>query len=115
MSLILRALLVICAALVLCFVISRIKRAKFTVSDSLFWLFASCSLLLIAVFPEIAFFFSSIFGFESPSNFVFLAVIALLAFRIFRMQGELCELRARFTKLVQEIAINTHEIQNQIK
>lgn len=106
MSLSLRLFLVASAVIVLIFVSRKIAKSKFDVSDSLFWLFISVGLVLVAIFPQIAFFFSSLLGFQSASNFVFLAVIALLLYRELSIQGELVALRRKVTSLVQEIALS---------
>ena len=72
MSTSLRVLLIVSAALVFCFVVRKIKKSQMQVLDSLFWLLFSVSFVLLGVFPEIASYFSDVFGFISPSNLVFL-------------------------------------------
>ena len=105
MSLPLRVFRIASAVVVLVFMFRKISRSKFDVSDTLFWLFFSAGLVVVAVFPSIAFFFSSLLGFQSASNFVFLVVIALLLYREFTMQGELVALRRKVTSLAQEAAL----------
>ena len=105
MSFLLRVTLIVCAVIVLAFVVRKIKKSQFTAGDSIFWLALSVGLVLVAVFPGIAFFFSNALGIQSPSNFVFLAIIALLIIHQFTIQAELSTLRAKFTALVQEVTL----------
>lgn len=48
---------------------------------------------------------ADLLGFQSASNFVFLAVIAILLWRLFRLQESVVALRGKLTTLVQEIAL----------
>lgn len=109
MSGVLRIFLVACAVVVFAFVARQVKRARFNAGDSLFWLLLSAGLIIVAIFPNIAYFFSGLLGFQSPSNFVFLVIIALLLAREFSQQEELVTLRRKVTSLVQEVALRDGE------
>lgn len=108
MNPILRGALVLCALLMLVFVIRKLRKAQFDTSDSLFWLLLIGCLLIVAIFPQIAYFFSDLFGIQSPSNFIFLAVIGLLTIREFTIQVQLAQLRREISTLVQESALRDH-------
>lgn len=103
----LRALLVICAFIVLIFVICKIKKSQMQVLDCLFWILFSISFVLLGVFPDIALAVSSIFGFMSASNFVFLYVIAVLVIRDFTNSIRIAKLEERLNALAQSIALKT--------
>ena len=105
----LRAFLLICALLVLFFVFRKIKKSEFEISDSIFWFIFVAVLAVLAIFPQIAFSLSSFLGFVSPSNFIFLVVIAVLLIRVFSLNAELAHLRAKVNGLIQEIALREHE------
>lgn len=107
MTPVLRIFLIVCAALMLVFVFRKIRKSQFDTADSLFWLLLSLGLVFSAVFPGVIYFFSDLFGFTAPSNFVFLAVIALLLIREFSLQAEVAKLRRKLTTLVQEIALSS--------
>lgn len=106
MNPVLRISLVVSAFLVLLFVTRKIKKAQFSTADSLFWLFLSICLLIVAVFPGIAYFFSGVLGIQSPSNFIFLSVIALLLVHEFTIQAQLSQLKSKITALTQELALH---------
>lgn len=109
MSTSLRALLIVSAALVFCFVVRKLKKSQMQVLDSLFWLLFSVSFVLLGVFPEIASYFSDLFGFISPSNLVFLFVIAVLVVRDFCITIRLSKLEERLNSLVQAVALRPKE------
>ena len=109
MSLALRVFLLICAFFVLVFVIRKIKKSEFEIMDAIFWLLFIAVLLLLAIFPDIAYFLSNILGFDSPSNFVFLCVIAILLIRVFSLNAKVAHLRAKTNSLIQEIALREKE------
>lgn len=109
MNSILRGALIICALLMLAFVTRKVRKSQFDTADSLFWLFLSGCLLIVAIFPGIAYFFSNLLGIQSPSNFVFLAVIGLLMIREFTIQAQLSQLRRKTATLAQEIALRESE------
>lgn len=109
MSLALRVFLLICAFLVLVFVIRKIKKSEFEIMDAIFWLLFIAVLLLLAIFPDIAYLLSNILGFDSPSNFVFLCVIAILLIRVFSLNAKVAHLRAKINSLIQEIALREKE------
>lgn len=109
MGIVLRVLLILGSFTVLLFVVRKIRRAQFDTNDSLFWLILSFGLLILALFPDISFFLSDLLGFQSPSNLIFLIIIALLLIRVFTLQVKLSQLQRKTTLLAQEIALNnTH-------
>ena len=105
MSLTMRAMFIICAVLVLGFVIRKIKKCQMQAIDSIIWLFFSFSFVLFGVFPEIPAVISSWLGFMSASNFVFLYVIAVLVIRDFANSIRLSKQEQRLSALAQEIAL----------
>jgi len=109
MNPVLRILLIVCAFTVLLFVVRKLRKAQFNTMDSLFWLFLSACLFLAALFPSAVYAVSSLLGIQSPSNFVFLAVIALLLIREFTIQAQLTNLRNKLIALTQEIAMRENQ------
>ena len=117
MSILLRVFLIICALLVLVFMIRRVRKAEIHTRDTVFWFIIAACFIVVAVFPQIAFFFSGILGIESPANTIFLLVIAVLFIREFTSTVEIAKLRGRIIALTQELALmqthldskNTHE------
>lgn len=101
-----RILLAVGALLVLLAMLRKIRRSEVKISDSLFWFFFVLTLLLLAIFPDIAYFFSDLLGIESPANLVFLYVIAMLLIREFISTAEISRLRSKLTALAQKEALD---------
>ena len=107
MSLLFSATLLIGALLTFWFVLRIIRKAEVTIADSTFWFLFALSLVLMGVFREIPFFFANVFDIESPANFVFVYVIAVLVLREFYTTIEMSQLRAKVRNLVQNQALAT--------
>lgn len=106
MSPVLRVVLVVGALLALLIVVKRVKTNKIRVADSVYWVICAVTLILFAVFPGIAFFFSDLLGFLSPSNFVFCTIIALMLVKLFSMACEISRLTDKVEQLAQEVALH---------
>lgn len=103
------AALIVCAVIVFGFILRKIRKSEIEISDSTFWFLFAGSLVLLAIFPQIAYFCAGALGMEAPSNFVFLYVIAILVIRMFLMTVEQSKLRARLTELTQRFAMEDFE------
>lgn len=100
------AVLIVCAVLAFAYILRKIRKSEITIGDSTFWFLFAASLVLLAVFPQIAFFFAGLLDIQSPSNFVFLYVIAVLVIHEFLATVEIAKLRARVASLAQERALD---------
>lgn len=105
----LRVLLVACAVIVLIFILRKLRKSQIQVMDSIFWLLFSLSLVILAIFPEIAYALARFLGFQAPVNFVFLYVIAVLLVRDFSSTVKNAQQREKLTSLIQEIALRDYE------
>lgn len=105
MSLLFSATLLISAFLIFWLILRKIRRSEVTIADSTFWFLFALSLVLMGVFRQIPFFFAGVFGIESPANFVFAYVIAVLILREFYSTVEISQLRARVRGLAQKEAL----------
>ena len=81
------------------------SQGRVTIADSTFWFLFALSLVLMGVFRQIPFFFADLFSIESPANFVFVYVIAVLVIREFYATVEVSQLRAKVRNLVQKQAL----------
>lgn len=105
MPITLRALLILGAALAVWIVIGRIKKSKILMDDAIFWVVAAVVLLILAIFPQIVIFCSNLLGFMSPSNFVFLVIVALLLMKVHSDSCEISLLKHKVEELAQKIAL----------
>ncbi|MBQ6488638.1 MAG: DUF2304 domain-containing protein [Solobacterium sp.] len=104
-----RIMLIAAAIFTFFFIISNIRKSKLRISDALYWFGFSTLLILLAVFPQIAFFFGGLFGIISTVNLVFLVIIALLILRVFTLTLRLSELDLKLEELAQEMALKEAE------
>lgn len=107
MSLLFSATLLFGALLTFLLILRKIRKAEVTIADSTFWFLFALSLVLMGVFREIPFFFANVLDIESPANFVFVYVIAVLVLREFYTTIEMSQLRAKVRNLVQNQALAT--------
>lgn len=109
MSIVLRIALILGALFALSIVVRKVRKSKIRIADSVYWVCAAVLLLILAIFPGIAYFFSDLLGFLSPSNFVFLVVIALMLLKLFNLACEVSRLNDKVEQLSQEVALNKKE------
>lgn len=105
MSVALRVSLIVCSLLILFFVMRRIRRSGLEIADSVFWLVISAALIVLAVFPQIAYWASGLLGFDAPVNFVFCCGIIVLLVRTFSQDQKICQLKKKLAALVQDQAL----------
>lgn len=103
---IIRACLIIGSLISVFIVLRRVRQAKVQIEDTIFWLAASAVLLILAIFPGIAFWASRLLGFVSPINFVYIVIIFLLIVKQFFMSIRLSQLDSKVRILTQRIALN---------
>lgn len=97
--------LIVGAVATLAFVGVNIRKSQIKTSDAVFWFVFVLCLLVLALFPQIAFALSDLLGFQSPSNFVFLVIVAILLIKEFTASVEIAKLKSKVTNLVQEVAL----------
>lgn len=101
----LRVLLVVCSVVICFFVMRRIRRSCLEVADSVFWLLIAAALIVVAVFPQLAFWASELLGFQAPVNLVFACGILVLLVRTFMQDHKIAVLKRKLTTLAQNEAL----------
>ena len=107
--LVLRILLALGALATLGSIISRVKKSQIQVEDATFWVLLAAVLVVVAIFPQVLFFFADLFGVESPINLLFVLVCAVLVIKEFQSAAEISMLKHKVTQLSQELALARHE------
>ena len=106
MTLLFSMTLLVGALLSFYLILRKIRHAEVTIADSTFWFLFALTLVLMGVFRQIPFFFADVFGIESPANFVFVYVIAVLVLREFYTTVKVSKLQAKVNALVQREALD---------
>ena len=99
MSIVLRVLLIVTSILTLLFMMKKIRQSKFQIEDSISWILFLFVLIIVSVFPQIAYWGSELFGVQSTVNFVFLLI------KIFLSNIKISQLDAKIKELTEEIAV----------
>lgn len=98
--------LIVASVITAIFVVRKIRKSQFKIGDSLYWLLFCLLLLVMSIFPKAVSFVSVLIGFESPSNFIFVAIIFLLLVKIFLLDVRVAKNEARIERLVQKYALD---------
>lgn len=98
----------IATILLLIIIVISLKKNTISIKNSIAWLLLPIVFLLIALFPEPLTILSSWLGFETLSNFIFLAVIALLIIICLFHTITISKQQTQITKLIQEVSILKH-------
>ena len=109
MSTELRIVLIVVSVLVLVYVLYKIRSAKLNIVDSIFWIIVAVLLILLAVFPQIAFFFAALLGIQTPLNFILIFIIAILILKVFLMSIQISQQNEKIKQLSQKIAFDEFE------
>ena len=89
---IIRVCLVLGSLITATYILRRVRLAKVQIEDTIFWLLFSGILLILAIFPGIAYWAAYLLGFQSPINFVYIVIIFLLLAKQFFMSIRLSQL-----------------------
>ena len=113
MTLVLRILLLIGALFAMGIVINSVRKSKIRISDSVYWVVSAGILVLFALIPQLAYFFSGIFGFMSPANFVLLLVIVMILIRLFHQSCAISKLTYKVEQLSSELALRDKDTRDE--
>lgn len=114
MSIVLRIALLIAAIFSIGWIMYRIRKSKVRLEDTLFWIVTGVILGVLGLFPSISFWMSSLFGFQSPSNFIFLIMICLLFEKVLTISILHSQAEDKYVILVAEMALRCKDLEKQI-
>jgi hypothetical protein len=100
-----RVVLVAASVGTLGIVLSRIRKSKLNIDDSIFWILLVFMFVVFAVFPCVPDALASLLGIYSTANFLFLFMIFILIMRLYSMSMRVSSLEDKVRSLVQEIAL----------
>ncbi len=110
----LRIVLIISAVLAGLFVIYRIRKSKVRLQDTIFWIVMVAILALLGIFPGISFWAARMLGIQSPANFVYLIIIALLFEKLLTLSIQHSQMEAHYVELAAELALRCKDLEEQI-
>ena len=115
MSAALRILLLIGALAMLMFVVKSIRKSRIQMKDALVWMLIALLIAIFGIFPSVPMWIAGILGIDSAANMVFLIFIAILLLCIFSLALRVSMLEDKCTTLAGEIAIRTHQEEDEEK
>lgn len=107
-----RIFLILGSVMTLLYFVSRIRKSKIKINHSIFWVVFGFALLILALVPDSVFWISSLLGFQSPTNLIYLIVIFLLVVKLFTTTMRLSKLSEQVAALTQALAIYQLDAQN---
>ena len=105
MSLTLQILFIIFTVLFFIILVKNVKKGKLRTDYALAWILCSIALIILSVFPQIAFFAARRIGVISTANIVFAAIIFMLIILVYVLFNKVSMLEEKQKNLIQEVAI----------
>lgn len=102
----LNIVLIIASLFTFIYVISRIRKHKLNIDDSILWIIWSVLLLILSIFPDLPHKISKLLGFEATSNFILSLFIFCIYIMVFFQSIKISELKEKNKSLVQKISID---------
>lgn len=104
---------VLCAALIgLIFVLLRTRRLR--EKYAAIWIVLGTAVLLVAVFPGLAFWMAKVVGVQTPVNLLFLVAIAVLLAVVIQLSTEISSLEEETRTLAEELALLRAEVRSHL-
>lgn len=105
MSLTLQIILIVATILSFIVLVKNVKKGKLRTDYALGWILCSLAIIIIAIFPQIAYFFANLIGVISTANMVFAAIIFMLIILVYILFNKVSMLEEKQKNLIQELAI----------
>lgn len=115
MSVALRILLLIGALAMLMFVVKSIRKSRIQMKDALVWMLIALLIAIFGIFPSVPMWIAGILGIDSASQYGIFDFIAILLLCIFSLALRVSMLEDKCTTLAGEIAIRTHQEEDEEK
>ena len=114
MSNTLRLVLLLAALITVVWILRKIYKCKVKLADAIFWFCMAILLAVLGIVPEIAYWCSEVIGIQTPVNFIFLMIIALLMEKLFTLSIVVSQLEDKITILAAEVALRSKNADKEI-
>jgi len=111
----LRTLLLIASIVTAIWILRKIRKNRVKQEDALFWICFAIVLAVLGVFPKVSYLMASLLGIQAPSNFVFMAIIAILIEKIFSLSIQVSSLESKVEVMAAELAIRCKNIEDKVE
>lgn len=114
MSTTLRTLLLIASVVTAIWILRKIRKNGIKQEDALFWICFAIVLAVLGIFPGFSYLMAELFGIQAPSNFVFMAIIAILMEKMFSLSIQISWLESKVEVMAAELAIRCKNIEDNV-
>ena len=105
MSLTLQITLFLMSILLFLILIRNVKKGKLRSDYAIGWIICSILLIIVSIFPQIAYFGAKVLGVISTANIVFAFMILMLIILVYVLFSKVSILEEKQKNLIQELAI----------
>ena len=105
MSLTLQITLILMSILLFLILIRNVKKGKLRSDYAIGWIICSILLIIVSIFPQIAYFGAKVLGVISTANIVFAFMILMLIILVYVLFSKVSMLEENQKNLIQELAI----------
>lgn len=96
---------IILGIIYLVYIFVVVKKGKFAIVESFFWIFGGVVVLMLSIFPNVIILASRIVGIEYPPSLLFMLCSMFLLFINFRNSRKIEEQQEKIIELAQNLAI----------
>lgn len=96
---------IIISVLCIIYVISEVRKKRFSIKESFWWMIASFVMLILSIFPYSINWLAKVFGIAYPPSLFFVFCIIFLIFINFRNSKKIAEQHEKIIELGQNISI----------
>ena len=95
------------------YIILEVRRKKFSIKESFYWILASVFMLVLAIWPHIIDYFAKLIGVAYPPSLLFVLCILFLIFINFRNSRRITEMSIKITELEQNLTLLKGKVKNE--
>ena len=96
---------IILSSLIVVYVVNIVRKKKFSIMESFWWVVSSVLMLVLSIFPYSIDWFAKVLNIAYPPSLLFVICIVFLLFINFRDSKRISELQMKVVELGQELAI----------
>lgn len=100
-----RSYFIIIAILSTYYIIREVRKKRFSIKESFWWMIASLVMIFLSIFPHTIDKLAKLFGVDYPPSLFFVICIIFLVLMIFRNSKRISEQQIKITELAQNLAI----------
>lgn len=104
---------IVVSVLCIIYVISEVRKKKFSIKESFWWMVAAFAMLLLSIFPYSINWLAKIVGIAYPPSLFFVLCIIYLVFMIFRSSKKITEQQEKIIELAQQVSILREKVNNE--